>query len=54
MVMSNLDVDVLDELGSGNYSCFKGNIGEPPERRGEAHMGLPERLDAILNLTALN
>ena len=25
-------------------NCFKGNVGETPERRGDgAHMGLPER-----------
>ena len=30
------------------------NIGETPERRGEAHMGLPERIDTILNWTELS
>ena len=32
---------------------FKGNIGETPERRGGAHIGLPERIDTILNWTEL-
>ena len=28
--------------------CFERNIGDISERRGGAHMGLPERLDTIL------
>ena len=36
----------VDEL-----NCFKGNIGGTPERRGGAHMGLPKRIDTILNWT---
>ena len=36
------------------YCCFKGNIRETPERRGGAHVALPERIDTILNRTELN
>ena len=32
-----------------HWNCFKGNIGETPERRGGVHMGLPERIDTILS-----
>ena len=37
-------------------NCFKGNIGETPERLGVAHMGFPERIyrPTILNWTELN
>ena len=31
------------------WNCFKGNIGETTERRGGAYMGLPERIDTVLN-----
>ena len=43
-----------DEKGPSDqhWNCFKGNIGETPERRGGAHiMGLPEQIDIILNWT---
>ena len=36
-----------------HWNCFKGNIGETPERRGGSHMGFPERIDTILNWTEL-
>ena len=37
-----------------HWNCFKGNTGENPERRGRAHMGLPERIyDTTLNRTEL-
>ena len=34
---------------STGIDCFKGNTGETPEKRGVAHMGVPERIDTILN-----
>ena len=37
-----------------HWNCFKGNIGEIPQRRGGALMGLPERIDTILNWTELD
>ena len=37
-----------------HWNCFKGNIGDTPERRCGAHMGFPERIDTILNWTELN
>ena len=37
-----------------HWNCFKGNTGETPEKRGGAHMGLPERVDTILNWIELN
>ena len=38
-----------------HWNCFKGNTGETPEKQGGAHiyMGLPERIDTILNWTEL-
>ena len=37
------------------WNCFKGNIGESPERRGGAHMGFPECvIYTILNWTELS
>ena len=32
-----------------HWNCFKDNIRDTPERRGGAHMGLPEHIDTILN-----
>ena len=32
-----------------HWNCFKGNIGDTPERRGGAHMGLAERIDTFLD-----
>ena len=32
-----------------HWNCSKGNLRETPERRGATHMGLPERIDTILN-----
>ena len=32
-----------------HWNRFKGNVGETSERRGGAHMGFFERIDAILN-----
>ena len=31
------------------WNCFKGNVGETPERRGGSHMGLPELIDTTWN-----
>ena len=45
---------VLFGQSDQRWNCFKGNIGETPERRGGAHMGLPECIDTILNWTELN
>ena len=36
-----------------HWNCFKSNIGETSERRGGAHMGFSNRVDAILNWTEL-
>ena len=33
------------------WNCFKGNVAETSERCGEAHMGLSECTDIILNRT---
>ena len=30
-----------------HWNCFKGNVGEPSERRGGTHMGFSERIDTI-------
>ena len=32
-----------------HWLCFEGKLGETPERRGGARMGLFERYDAVLN-----
>ena len=32
-----------------HWYSFKGNVGEPSERRGGAHMGFSERIDTLLN-----
>ena len=37
-----------------NVGSVKGNFGESFEEWGGAHMGIPERRDATLNLTELN
>ena len=39
----------VDRKSDQHRNCFKGNIGETPERRGGAHMGLPKRIDTIWN-----
>ena len=31
------------------WNCFKGNVGETPERRGGSHMDLPERIYTTWN-----
>ena len=43
---------IMTELTAAQW--FKGNIGETPERRGGAAMGLPERIDTILSWAELN
>ena len=30
-----------------HWKCFKGNVGETSERRGEARMGFSERIDTV-------
>ena len=48
--VDNLNYSQVRPLVSIDQGCFKGNIGETPERRGGAHnMGLPERIDTIFN-----
>ena len=37
-----------------HWNCFKGNIGEPSERRDGANVGFSERVHTILNRTALH
>ena len=61
-VRTNLDIHEIKGGGGGyaqtslhkSWLGGKGNIGETPERRGGAHMGLPVRIDTILNWTELN
>ena len=36
-------------FNQADWHCFEGNLGETAERWSGAHMGLPERYDAILS-----
>ena len=37
-----------------HWNCFKGNVGETYEIRGDAHMGFSERIDYHLKLNSLD
>ena len=44
--------NIANQTNIGTVS--RATLGNTPERRGGAHMGLPERIDTILNWTELN